>query len=172
MKEVKIFSLQTAFCVVHEQHLCDCKVKSIKEVPRTGESADAGEKDGTQEQPGDLLGDAARQAEQQEVRETDNLEAVEETEAGGEPEACLVGDHPEHDDDFVGDAQRVFHPLEVDKLHGIQKQQSMQEKPGEAETQHDKIIVAQGLLPHHVPKIHQENESIAQNPHCKLQDRK
>ena len=106
------------------------------------------------------------------MRETDNLGAVEETETGGEPEPSLVRDHPEHDDDLVAEAQWVFHLLEVDKLEGVQKQQPMQEKPGEAETQKDEVTVAQWLPPHHIPKIHQENEGIGQDPHCKLQGRK
>lgn len=145
-------------------------MRSTKKVPRTDDSAYTGEKDSTQEHPRNLPGDPAGQAEQEGMRETDDLRAVEEAEAGGEPEAGLVCDHPEHEDGLVPEAQQVIHPLGVSKMNGIQKQQSMQEKPGEAETQQDKITGAQGLPPHHIPKIHQENEDIDQNPHCKLQD--
>ena len=58
----------------------------------------------------------------------------------------------------------------MSKLDGLQKKQPMQDKPGEAETQQDEITVAQGLPPHQVPEIHQENEGIDQHPYCKLQD--
>ena len=61
--------------------------------------------------------------EQEGVRETDNLGAVEETKAHGEPESGLVDDHPEYDDGLVAEAQRVFHPLEMSKLDGLQKEQ-------------------------------------------------
>ena len=53
------------------------------------------------------------------MRETDDLRAVEETEAGGEQEAHLVCDHPERDDGLVAAAQRVLHLLEQGELQGI-----------------------------------------------------
>lgn len=104
------------------------------------------------------------------MRETDNLGAVKETKARGEPEAGLVDDHPEHDDGLVAEAQWVSYSLEMSKLDGLQKEQPVQDKPGEAETQQDKITVAQWLPPHQVPEIHQENEGVDQDPYCKLQD--
>lgn len=167
--EIEFCNLQIEFCIIHEERSCEPKAWSTKKIPQTDESADGRENHGAQEHLGDLPGDPACQAEQDGVRETDNLGAVEKAETGGEPQTSLVCDHPEHDDDLVAEAQWVLHALEVYKLKGIQEQQPMQEKPGEAETQKDKITVAQWLPPHHVPNIHQENEGIGQNPHCKLQ---
>lgn len=60
--------------------------------------------------------------------------------------------------------------LEVGKLDSTQEEQSMQEKPADAETQKHTITVAQWLPLHYVPKIHQGNEGVGQKPHCKLQD--
>lgn len=145
-------------------------MRSIEKVPQIENSADTGGKSSTQEHLGDLPGDPACQAEEEGVKEMDSPGAVEETKASGEPEASLIYEHPEHEDGLVAEAQRVFYPLEVGKLDGIQKEQPVQEKPGEAEIQQDKITVAQWPPPHHDPKIHQENEGIDQDPYCKLQD--
>lgn len=97
-------------------------MRCTEKVPQTEDSADTGEKNSTQEHLGDLPGDAACQAEQEGVREMDNLGAVEETEASGKPDASLICDHSEHDDSLVAEAQWVFHLLEMGKLYGTQKQ--------------------------------------------------
>lgn len=75
-----------------------------------------------------------------------------------------MDDHPEHDDGLVAEAQWVSYSLEMSKLDGLQKEQPVQDKPGEAETQQDKITVAQWLPPHQVPEIHSRNEGVDQDP--------
>lgn len=102
------------------------------------------------------------------VREADNLGAVEETEAGSQPEAHLVCNHPESEDGLVVVAQWVFHLLEAGELNSIQKQKALQEKPSDAETQQCDVTVVQGLLFYHIPNIYQDNEGVGQDSHCKL----
>ena len=87
----------------------------------------------------------------------DSLGAVEETKASGEPEASLIYEHPEHEDGLVAEAQRVFYPLEVGKLDGIQKEQPVQEEPGEAEIQQDKIIKKMKALTR-IPTVNSRTE--------------
>lgn len=45
-----------------------------------------------------------------------------------------MDDHPEHDDGLVAEAQWVSYSLEMSKLDGLQKEQPVQDKPGEAES--------------------------------------
>jgi hypothetical protein len=76
-------------------------VRFAKEVLQIEDSADAGEKQSAKEHLAGLPGYPACQTEQEGVRETNNLGAVEDTEAGSKPDADLVCNHPEHEDGLV-----------------------------------------------------------------------